>query len=113
VKVRFLGTGWINSPTDSHPVMDSRKSPQSVFTMYASGRGPRLCLALAFVLLLSGYLGAKLYSMLQKIIQDPSETGHRSPLALILFELFSGIGSNACYPAMLDTVVRSFPGKIR
>ena len=97
--------------------MDSR-NPLAV-GVYSSGpfigkladsRGPRICLALAFVLLSSGYLGIK-------AIFDASENnvrpiGDGTLFALALSELLSGVGSNAGYSAVLNTIARSFPDKI-
>ena len=87
--------------------------------MYASGpflgrltdsTGSRPALTLAFVLLLSGYLGLK-------AIYDASEynmgpVGDGTLFALVLFELLSGIGGGAGYSAALNTIVRSFPDRV-
>lgn len=103
-------------PLSNHLVDSSKPSAVGV---YASGpligklidlTGPRPSLALAFVLLLSGYLGIK-------AVYDAPEgnTGHageRTLFALILFQLLSGIGSDAGFTVALNAVVRSFPDKI-
>lgn len=76
----------------------------------ADSRGPRPGLSLSFVLLPIGYLGIK-------AVYDASEgstdaTGGGTLLTLILFELFTGIGSEAGYAGALNVVVKSFPDKI-
>jgi hypothetical protein len=72
--------------------------------------GPRLALSLAFVLLLSGYLGIK--AIYDASGDSPSPAGGGTLFALILFESLSGIGSDAGYSAALNTIVRSFPDKV-
>ena len=76
----------------------------------ADSRGPRLSLAISFVLLLAGYLGTK---GVYDASEDNTEPAKGETLfALILFGLLSGIGSNAGYSAALNTVAKSFPSKI-
>lgn len=76
----------------------------------ADSKGPRFGLPLSFILLLTGYLGIR-------AVYDASE-GNTEPagggtlFALILFELLSGMGSDAGYFSALKTVARSFPNKI-
>ena len=76
----------------------------------ADSTGPRVSLTLAFVFLMTGYLGIK-------AVYDGSEDNVDADsggklLALILFQLLSGIGSDAGFCGSLNTVVRSFPDKI-
>lgn len=74
-------------------------------------RGPRPCLALSFILLLAGYLGVKVMYDASEHSAEPA--GGRTLLGLVLFELFSGMGSAAGYSAALNAVMKSFPDKIR
>ena len=76
----------------------------------ADSRGPRLSLALSFVLLLTGYLGIK---GVYDASEDNTERANGGTLfLLILFGLITGIGSDAGYCATLNTVAKSFPNKI-
>ena len=76
----------------------------------ADSRGPRLSLALSFLLLLTGYLGVK---GVYDASGDHAERAKGGTLSiLILFGLLTGIGSNAGYSATLNTVAKSFPNKI-
>jgi MFS family permease len=76
----------------------------------ADSTGPRVSLTLAFVFLLTGYLGIKaVYDSSGDNVE--ADSGGKL-LALILFELLSGIGSDAGFCASLNAVVRSFPDKI-
>ena len=76
----------------------------------ADSRGPRLSLALSFVLLLTGYLGIRGVYDASEDNTEPAKGG--TLFALILCGLLTGIGSNAGYSAALNTVAKSFPGKI-
>lgn len=77
----------------------------------ADSRGPRPGLALGFVLLLTGYLGTKAVYDSPKNSAEPAGGG--TLLILILFQLFSGIGSEAGYCGALNVVMKSFPDRIR
>lgn len=76
----------------------------------ADSRGPRLCLALAFLLLLSGYLGIK--AVFDGSEDDTRPVGNGTLFTLVLSEFLTGVGSNAGFSAALNTVLRSFPDKI-
>ena len=76
----------------------------------ADSRGPRTALALSFVLLLTGYLGVK--AMYDASEGNTKPAGGQTFLALILFQLLTGIGSEAGYCATLNVVIKSFPDKI-
>jgi len=81
------------------------------FGKLADSRGPRLSLALSFVLLSIGYLGIKGVYDLSEDNAEPVAGG--TLFTLILFGLLSGIGSNAGYSAALNTVAKSFPNMVR
>jgi MFS family permease len=76
----------------------------------ADSTGPRLSLALSFVLLLTGYLGIKAVYDASEDNTGPAGAGTLS--ALVLFELFSGIGSDTGYCAAMNAVMRGFPDRI-
>jgi MFS family permease len=76
----------------------------------ADSTGPRLCLSLAFILLLTGYFGiATVYDGSQG---NTEPVGSGTLLTLVLFEFMTGIGSSAGYTAAFGTLVRSFPDHI-
>ena len=77
------------------------------FGKLADSRGPRLALAISFVLLSIGYLGIK--GVYDSSEDNPEPVAGGTLFTLILFGLLSGIGSNAGYSAALNTVAKSFP----
>jgi MFS family permease len=76
----------------------------------ADSRGPRLSLALSFVLLLIGYLGIRGVYDASEDNTEPVKGG--TLFILILFGLLSGIGGDAGYSAALNTIAKSFPSRI-
>jgi len=76
----------------------------------ADSRGPRLSLAVSFVLLLAGYLGIKGVYDASEDNTEPAKGG--TLFILILFGFITGVGSDAGYCATLNTVAKSFPNKI-
>lgn len=76
----------------------------------ADSRGPRLPLALSFVLLLAGYLGIKGVYDASEDNTEPVKGG--TLFILILFGFITGVGSDAGYSATLNTVAKSFPNQI-
>ena len=76
----------------------------------ADSRGPQASLTLSFFLLLIGYLGIKAVYDASEDNTEPAGSG--TLFTLILFELLSGMGSDAGYFGALNTVAKSFPNKI-
>jgi len=74
-------------------------------------RGPRLTLAISFVLLATGYLGIK--AVYDGFEDNEGPVGAGTLLSLVFFELLTGVGGYAGYATALNTVARSFPNRIR
>jgi MFS family permease len=84
--------------------------PSPFLGKLADSTGPRICLSIAFVLLLTGYLGIMgVYDAFQDNLEP---VGGGTLFKVMLSELITGIGSTAGYSASLNVVVKSFPDKI-
>lgn len=77
----------------------------------ADTKGLRPCFTLAFILLLTGYFGIKAVYDSAEGSTEPA--GYPTLFALVVFELFSGVGSEAGFCAAQNAVMKSFPDKIR
>lgn len=73
-------------------------------------RGPRITLALSFVLLFAGYAGIR--GVYDGSEDNSGPAGGGALLSLIFFELLTGIGGWSGYATALNTVARSFPNRI-
>lgn len=74
-------------------------------------KGLRPCFTLAFILLLTGYFGIR--AVYDSAEGNTEPAGSLTLFTLVVFELFSGIGSEAGYSAAQNAVMKSFPDKIR
>ena len=67
-------------------------------------------MSLAFAFLSIGYLGIK--GVYDSSENNTAPAGSGALFTLVLFELLSGVGSNAGFSAALNAVAKSFPSKI-